>query len=212
MPFIGERLGLTTAVKNAGTTALLNVDFVKGAFKVYVSSDLVGISPNLFSDNQIIYVQDSGSLYKADVVPADFISTFEDTVSFAEFSFNSGSFTSASFDGTATLTLFGQNLQGSDQISMSVDLSALTGSGGGGGGIPPPPPPEPVSADKSTDIDIWSEPCKFCPNNVSVAVPSKDALVNEPLLNENSAKDTVSSNVEMKSAGTTSALYNEPLS
>ncbi len=133
MPFIGERLGLNTATKNAGTTALLNVDFVKGAFKIYASSDLVGISPNLFSDNQIIYVQDSGSLYKADVVPADFITTFEDTVSFAEFSFNSGSFTSASFDGTATLTLFGQNLQGSDQISMSVDLSALTGSGGGGG-------------------------------------------------------------------------------
>ena len=134
MPFIGERLGLTTDVRNAGTTALLNVDFVKGAFKIYASSDLVGISPNLFSDNQIIYVQDSGSLYKADVVPADFISTFEDTVTFAEFSFNSGSFTSASFDGTATLTLFGQNLEGSDQISMSVDLSALTGSGGGGGG------------------------------------------------------------------------------
>ena len=134
MPFIGERLGLNTAVKNAGTTALLNVDFVKGAFKIYESSDLVGISPNLFSDNQIIYVQDSGSLYKADVVPADFISTFEDTVTFAEFSFNSGSFTSASFDGTATLTLFGQNLEGSDQVSMSVDLSALTGSGGGGSG------------------------------------------------------------------------------
>jgi hypothetical protein len=32
------------------------------------------------------------------------------------------------------LTLFGQNLQGSDQISMSIDLSALTGSAGGGGG------------------------------------------------------------------------------
>ena len=134
MPFIGERLGLNTAVKNAGTTALLNVDFVKGAFKIYASSDLVGISPNLFSDNQIIYVQDSGSLYKADVVPANFIDTFEDTVSFSQFSFNSGSFTSASFDGTATLTLFGQNLEGSDQVSMSVDLSALTGSGGGGGG------------------------------------------------------------------------------
>ena len=134
MPFIGERLGLTTDVKNVGTTALLNVDFVKGAFKIYASSDLVGISPNLFSDNQIIYVQDSGSLYKADVVPANFIDTFEDTVSFSQFSFNSGSFTSASFDGTATLTLFGQNLEGSDQVSMSVDLSALTGSGGGGGG------------------------------------------------------------------------------
>tara|TARA_Y100000592_G_scaffold43802_1_gene69474 strand:- start:4109 stop:4696 length:588 start_codon:yes stop_codon:yes gene_type:complete len=134
MPFIGERLGLNTAVSASGTTALLNVDFVKGAFKVYNSSTLVGISPNLFSDNQIIYVEDSASLFKADVVPADFIETFADTVSFSEFSFNSGSFTSASFDGTATLTLFGQNLQGSPQVSMSIDLSALTGSGGGGGG------------------------------------------------------------------------------
>ena len=134
MPFIGERLGLNTAVSASGTTALLNVDFVKGAFKVYNSATLVGISPNLFSDNQIIYVEDSASLFKADVVPADFIETFADTVSFSEFSFNSGSFTSASFDGTATLTLFGQNLQGSPQVSMSIDLSALTGSGGGGGG------------------------------------------------------------------------------
>lgn len=135
MPFIGERLGLESAVSASGTTALLNVDFVKGAFKVYESKTLVGISPNLFSDNQIIYVQDSGSLYKADVVPADFISTFEDTVSFAEFSFNSGSFTSASFDtGTSTLTLFGQDLVGSTQTSMSIDLSSLEGGGGGGGG------------------------------------------------------------------------------
>jgi hypothetical protein len=134
MPFIGERLGLTSAVSASGTTALLNVDFVKGAFKVYESKTLVGISPNLFADNQIIYVQDSGSLYKADVVPADFISTFEDTVAFNSFSFNSGSFTSASFDGTATLTLFGEDVPGSTRVSMSVDLSALTGSGGGGGG------------------------------------------------------------------------------
>lgn len=133
MPFIGERLGLTTDVANAGTTALLNIDFVKGAFKIYASSDLVGISPNLFADNQIIYVEDSGSLYKTTKINANFIDVFEDTVSFSQFSFNSGSFTSASFDGTATLTLFGENLEGSDQVSMSVDLSALTGSGGGGG-------------------------------------------------------------------------------
>ena len=133
MPFIGERLGLTTAVANAGTTALLNVDFVKGAFKVYASSDLVGISPNLFSDKQIIFVKDSGSLYQADVVYADFVSIFEDSVTFRAWSFDSGSFTSASFDGVATLTLFGQDIQGSNRVSMSVDLSALTGSGGGGG-------------------------------------------------------------------------------
>ena len=133
MPFIGERLGLTTAVANAGTTALLNVDFVKGAFKVYASSDLVGISPNLFSDKQIIFVKDSGSLYQADVAYADFITVFEDSVTFRAWSFDSGSFTSASFDGVATLTLFGQDIEGSNRVSMSVDLSALTGSGGGGG-------------------------------------------------------------------------------
>ena len=53
------------------------------------------------------------------------------------FSYITGSFVSASFDGVKTLTLFGQELSGSDQISMSVDLSALTGSGGGGGGSDP---------------------------------------------------------------------------
>lgn len=134
MPFIGERLGLNSAVSASGTTALLNVDFVKGAFKVYDSATLVGISPNLFSDKQIIFVQDSGSLYQADVVYADFITVFEDSVTFRAWSFDSGSFTSASFDGVATLTLFGQDIQGSNRVSMSVDLSALTGSGGGGGG------------------------------------------------------------------------------
>jgi len=135
MPLIGERLGLTTAVANAGTTALLNVDFVKGAFKIYASSDLVGISPNLFSDNQIIYVQDSGSLYKANVELADFITVFEDTVSFSQFSFDSGSFVSASFDSSSsTLTLFGQDINGSTRVSQSIDLSSLEGGGGGGSG------------------------------------------------------------------------------
>ena len=135
MPLIGERLGLTTAVANAGTTALLNVDFVKGAFKIYASSDLVGISPNLFSDNQIIYVQDSGSLYKANVELADFITVFEDTVSFSQFSFDSGSFVSASFDSSSsTLTLFGQDIDGSTRVSQSIDLSSLAGGGGGGSG------------------------------------------------------------------------------
>ena len=59
--------------------------------------------------------------------------TFEDSISFSAFSFDSGSFVSASFDGTNTLTFFGEVVDGSSRISMSVDLSALTGSGGGGG-------------------------------------------------------------------------------
>jgi hypothetical protein len=88
---------------------------------------------NYFSDGQIVYVSDSGSLNRANVSLANPPTTFVDSVAFSQFSFDSGSFISASFDGTHTLTLFGQNIDGSTRISQSIDLSALTGSGGGGG-------------------------------------------------------------------------------
>ena len=32
------------------------------------------------------------------------------------------------------LTFFGQDIENSTRVSMSIDLSSLTGSGGGGGG------------------------------------------------------------------------------
>jgi hypothetical protein len=133
MPNISSKLQLTSGAISANT-ALADIQRIKGAFKVYTSTVLNSTSVNYFSDGQIVYVSDSGSLYKANVTLADYEYTFNDTVAFSEFSFNSGSFMSGSFDGVKTLTLFGQNLQGSDQISMSIDLSALTGSGGGGGG------------------------------------------------------------------------------
>ncbi len=132
MPSITSKLSLSSAAISANT-ALADILRIKGAFKVYTSTVLNSTSVNYFSDGQIVYVSDSGSLYKANVTLADYEYTFNDTVAFSEFSFNSGSFMSGSFDGVKTLTLFGQNLQGSDQISMSIDLSALTGSGGGGG-------------------------------------------------------------------------------
>lgn len=131
MPSISSKLQLTSAAISANT-ALADIQRIKGAFKVYTSTVLNSTSVNYFSDGQIVFVEDSGSLYRATVTLADYVSTFSDTVAFSEFSFNSGSFMSGSFDGTHTLTLFGQNLQGSDQISMSIDLSALTGSAGGG--------------------------------------------------------------------------------
>lgn len=131
MPSISSKLQLTSAAISANT-ALADIQRIKGAFKVYTSTVLNSTSVNYFSDGQIVFVEDSGSLYRATVTLADYVSTFSDTVAFSEFSFNSGSFMSGSFDGVNTLTLFGQNLQGSDQISMSIDLSALTGSAGGG--------------------------------------------------------------------------------
>tara|TARA_B110000858_G_scaffold17667_1_gene17828 strand:+ start:999 stop:1703 length:705 start_codon:yes stop_codon:yes gene_type:complete len=133
MPSISSKLQLTSAAISANT-ALADIQRIKGAFKVYTSTVLNSTSVNYFSDGQIVFVEDSGSLYRATVTLADYVSTFSDSVAFSEFSFNSGSFSSASFDGTHTLTLFGEQLQGSDQVSMSIDLSALTGSAGGGGG------------------------------------------------------------------------------
>ena len=119
----------------AANDVFADVQRIKGAFKIYTSAVMNSTSVNHFSDGQIVYVEDSGSLYKANVTLADYISTFEDTVSFSQFSFDSGSFTSASFDTTTSvLTLFGQNLVGSPQTSMSIDLSSLEGGGGGGGG------------------------------------------------------------------------------
>lgn len=130
---IGEQLKLNSSAISANT-ALADIQRIKGAFKVYTSTVLNSTSVNYFTNGQIVYVEDSGSLYRANVLLADYSERFSDTVSFSEFAFESGSFISGSFDGTHTLTLFGRNLQGSDQISMSIDLSALTGSAGGGGG------------------------------------------------------------------------------
>ncbi len=134
MPSFSSKLQLSSTAQS-NNIVLADVDRIKGAFKTYVSaSTMNSTSVNYFSDGQIVYVEDSGSLFKATVTPADPPNSFVDTVTFAPFSFNSGSFVSASFDGVHTLTLFGENLSGSSQVSMSVDLSALTGSGGGGGG------------------------------------------------------------------------------
>jgi hypothetical protein len=134
MPSYNSKLQLSSAAV-AGNIVLMDIDPIKGAFAVYTSTELNAKSVNYFSDGQLVYVSDSGSLYKANVSPANPPITFEDTVSFSAFSFNSGSFVSASFDtGTSTLTLFGENVPGSTRVSQSIDLSSLEGGGGGGSG------------------------------------------------------------------------------
>lgn len=133
MPSFSSKVQLSTSAKNSNIV-LADVDRIKGAFKIYTTAESMNSqSINYFSDGQIVYVEDSGSLFKATITPADPPNTFEDSISFSAFSFDSGSFVSASFDGTNTLTFFGEVVDGSSRISMSVDLSALTGSGGGGG-------------------------------------------------------------------------------
>lgn len=130
MPSFNSKVQLSTAAKNTNTV-LSDIDRIKGAFKVYTADEMNAAHVNYFTDGQIVYASDSGSLYKASVQLADpGAGIFEDSVSFSEFSFNSGSFNSASFDGgSSTLTFFGESLVGSEQVSSSVDLSSLSGGG-----------------------------------------------------------------------------------
>ena len=134
MPSYSSKLQLSSTAQS-NNIVLADIDKIKGAFKVYTSTSLNAKSVNYFADGQIVYVEDSGSLYKANVSPADPPNTFVDSVTFSPFSFNSGSFVSASFNSsTSALTLFGEDLAGSIRVSQSIDLSSLEGGGGGGGG------------------------------------------------------------------------------
>ena len=126
MPSYSSKLELSPSGVS-GNIVLMDIDPIKGAFKVYTSTALNSTSVNYFADGQIVYVSDSGSLYKATVTPADPPNSFVDTVTFSPFSFVSGSFVSVSFnDSSNVLTLFGEPSvgSGSSQISMSVDLSS----------------------------------------------------------------------------------------
>lgn len=134
MPSFGSKVQLSSGAQSSNIV-LADIDRIKGAFKIYTSTELNSTSVNYFSDGQIVYVSDSGSLYRANVSLANPPFTFTDTVSFSQFSFDSGSFVSASFDsGTSILTLFGQDIDGSTRVSSSIDLSSLAGGGGGGSG------------------------------------------------------------------------------
>ena len=134
MPSFGSKVQLSSAAQSSNIV-LADIDRIKGAFKIYTSTELNSTSVNYFSDGQIVYVSDSGSLYRANVSLANPPFSFTDTVSFSQFSFDSGSFVSASFDsGTSALTLFGQDIDGSTRVSSSIDLSSLAGGGGGGSG------------------------------------------------------------------------------
>ena len=134
MPSFGSKVQLSAGAQSSNIV-LADIDRIKGAFKINTSTEWNSTSVNYFSDGQIVYVSDSGSLYRANVSLANPPITFTDTVSFSQFSFDSGSFVSASFDsGTSILTLFGQDIDGSTRVSSSIDLSSLSGGGGGGSG------------------------------------------------------------------------------
>ena len=69
MPSFSSRVQLTNA-PTGSNIVLADVQRIKGAFKTYVSaSTMNSTSVNYFSDKQILWVEDSGSLFQATVTP-----------------------------------------------------------------------------------------------------------------------------------------------
>jgi hypothetical protein len=90
MPLAGDQFELNPSAKTAGNIAMADVKLIKGAFKYYATAaEMNALDPALFTTGQIVWVEDSGSLYKATVTLADYITTFSDSVSFSPFSFPS---------------------------------------------------------------------------------------------------------------------------
>ena len=63
MPSFSSKVQLSSTAQS-NNIVLADVDRIKGSFKTYASaSTMNSTSVNYFSDGQIVYVEDSGSLF-----------------------------------------------------------------------------------------------------------------------------------------------------
>lgn len=123
-----QQIGLNSAASSSGTIALANVEFIRGAFKVYASQSILdSISPAQFQDGQIIYVEHEKKLFRMDVTPGSLDPT--------SFIFTPATKTSSSFnwpDSIITASVVGSTMTFTKGDGDTFDVALPSGGGGSG--------------------------------------------------------------------------------
>ena len=137
IPELISGISLGSAYVRPGTEgAITSVSFIAGGWITVDSfGDLTTIDHSRTSTGQIAFVSQSQQFYIAKKIPADFETTFDDSVGWTKLTF-SGSFSGSFFGDGSGLTgiassLFLSGSTGNDVLNLKTDALTLTGSAQG---------------------------------------------------------------------------------